>query len=83
MSTLSLPMHVPPIGPQHHVLWIASLLALAFVASSIEQCRIIPAAFSKGFSTGFDVQRKVCNQLRLGHLIAGKVVRRAHLTLPA
>jgi hypothetical protein len=39
----------------------------------VERCRIIPGAFSKGFSTGFDTQRKVCDQVTLGYLVATKI----------
>jgi hypothetical protein len=63
---------VSPIQRQlHRIRRLGALLAAALVAAlvasiEIEQCRTLPGAFSNGFSSGFDVSRKVCRQATMG-----------------
>jgi hypothetical protein len=77
MTDLVLPGHVAPIRWQLRIRWIALLAATILVAAlssiQVEQCRTTPGAFSAGFSNGFDVSRKVCRQITLGQLVAGRL----------
>ena len=65
------PLAISPIQRQHRIRRLGALLAAALVAAlvasiEIEQCRTLPGAFSSGFSSGFDVSRKVCRQATMG-----------------
>ena len=75
MTDISLPAYSPPIRSMARVAWIAAILGVALVAASIkvEECRIVPGAFSKDFSSDFDVSRKVCDQSTLAAVLGHKV----------
>jgi hypothetical protein len=58
------------------VAWIAAeILAVALLAASIrvEECRMVPGAFSHAFSSGFDVSRRVCDRSALAVVFAHKI----------
>jgi hypothetical protein len=71
--------------------YIAAILAVALVAAlgliRTEECRVVPGAFSSGFSLGFDVSRRVCSQSALAtvvaHKVAGVVQARERNDVPA
>ena len=75
MTDISLQTYSAPIRSLSRVCWIAAILAVALVGASIkvEECRIVPGAFSKAFSGAFDVSRKVCDQSTVAVALAHKV----------
>ena len=75
LDDISQPTFAPPIRSLWRVARFAALLAFAFVVASIriEECRIVPGAFSSGFSAGFDVSRKVCGQSALAIVLVHKI----------
>jgi hypothetical protein len=75
MTDIGLPTYSPPIRSLIRVAWIAGLLAAALVAASIrvEECWIVPGAFSKDFSSAFDVSRRVCVRAALAVVLAHKI----------
>jgi hypothetical protein len=58
------------------VLWIAGILEVALVASSIrvEECRIKRGAFLSAFSSAFDVSRNVCDRMSVVVAIAARTI---------
>jgi len=75
MGDITFPNYASPIRRLHKVASIAALLAVALVAASVkvEECRIVPGAFSNGFSSGFDVSRRVCGRSTVAYVLASKV----------
>jgi hypothetical protein len=71
MTDIGLPADSPPIRAAQ----IAAILAAALVAASIrvEECWIVPGAFSKDFSSGFDVSRRVCGRAALAVVLAHNI----------
>ncbi len=76
MSDISLPIPALPTLSLWKIAHTAAILALALVAASIkiEQCEIVPGAFSNGFSSAFNVSRKACGQAALIAVLAHKAV---------
>jgi hypothetical protein len=74
MSDIALPL---PARSLWRVAQIAVILALALVVAlaliRVEECRIVPGAFSSAFSLGFDVSRRVCDQSTLATVMVHKV----------
>jgi hypothetical protein len=85
MSDCVLPRYVASIKRKYQVMLFAALLAAVLVAAlastKVEQCQIIPGAFSTGFSSAFDVSRKVCRQTVLGSVAAAKIEDAANWAL--
>jgi hypothetical protein len=80
MTDISLPAHSPPIRSLARVERIAAILAVALVAAlvvgtiQVEECRIVPGAFSSAFSRSFDVsRRRVCGQSALAVVLSHKI----------
>jgi hypothetical protein len=60
---IGLPTYSPPARSLVRVAHVAAILAAALVAASVDsisvdECRIVPGAFSNAFSSGFDVSRR-------------------------
>jgi hypothetical protein len=79
MTDISLPAYSPPIRSLSRVERIAFILAVALVAAlvvasiRVEECRIVPGAFSGAFSSAFDVSRKVCDRAAFAVVLAHKI----------
>jgi hypothetical protein len=79
MTDISLPAYSPPIRSLTRVERIAFILAVALVAAlvvasiRVEECRLVPGAFSSAFSSAFDVSRRICGRAALAVVLAYKI----------
>jgi hypothetical protein len=56
---------------------LGAILVAALASVRVEECEIIPGAFSNAFSSGFDVSRKVCGQTTMAHVAVAKMANTA------